>query len=148
MRSEARTVQEYLKNASPNDRVVLTTVREHVLANLPDGYVESMRWGMPTYEVPLERFPNTYNGEPLAFVSFAEQKRNCSLYLMSLYSDSPLEQDFRKRWNPPSGRRLDMGKSCVRFRALKDLDLDLIGEVIRATTVDEFIETYDRSRDR
>jgi len=139
-------VAQYLKEASPNNRVMLTAVRDVIRANLPDGYVESMTWGMPTYEVPLATFPRTYNGQPLAYVALAEQKRNCSLYLMSLYSDSQADADFRARWRAPSRRPLDMGKSCVRFRALKDLDLDLIGEVIAAMPVDRFVQTYDRSK--
>jgi hypothetical protein len=147
MRSGAKTVQQYLRDASPNNRVMLTAVRDVILANLPDGFAESVARGRPTYEVPLERFPNVYD-EPIAYAAFEEEKRNCALHLMSLESGSALEDDFRKRWNPPSRRRLDLAQSCIRFRALKDLDLDLIGEVIRAMTVDEFIEHYDRSGTR
>ena len=134
-------MQEYLRNASPNNRVMLTAVREQILANLPDGFAESMARGRPTYVVPLERFPNVYD-EPIAYAAFEEEKRNCALHLMSLESGSPLEQDFRARWNPPSRRRLDLAQRCVRFRALKDLDLDLVGEVIRASTVDEFVRRH------
>lgn len=137
-------MQQYLKNASPNNRVMLTAVREVILANLPDGYVESMSWGMPTYEVPLERFTDMYDPRPVAYVALEEEKRNCALHLRSLDGDSAPVQDFRARWRPPSRRRLDMAQSCIRFRALKDLDLDLIAEVVRATSVDEFIEGYGR----
>lgn len=142
MRPAARTVQQYLKDASPNNRVMLTAVREVVRTNLPDGFVESMTRGMPTYEVPLERSPQVYDPEPLAYVVLEEEKRNCSLHLLRLRDDAGLEQDFRARWRPPSRRALDMSRACIRFRALKDLDLDLVGEVVRGTTVDGFVAAF------
>jgi uncharacterized protein YdhG (YjbR/CyaY superfamily) len=147
MHSDAATVEKYLAALQPQQRVILSAVRQTVLANLHEGFQESMRWGMPTYEVPLERFPDTYNAQPLAYVSFAVQKRHYSLYLMGLEADSELEQDFIARWNG-RGRRLDMGKSCVRFKKLEDLDLELVGEAVAAMTVDDFIAVYGRTRGR
>ena len=146
MRSDAATVGDYLAALEPERREVVATLRELVLANLPTGYVESMTWGMPSYEVPLERYPATYNKKPLSYVSLAAQKRHYAVYLMGLYADSPLEQDFRARWSPPSGRRLDMGKSCVRFPRLEDADLPLIGEAVAAYPVDDFLALYETAR--
>jgi hypothetical protein len=143
-----RTVDEYLASLPDDRREVLATVRDVVVANLPPGYAESMTWGMPTYEVPLERYPDTYNGKPLAYVSLAAQKKHYAVYLMGVYSDGPLDRDFRARWAPPSGKRLDMGKSCVRFTKLADADLPLIGETVAALPVEEFLAVYERERGR
>ena len=142
----ATTVDGYLAALPDDRRPALAALRSLIVDHLPDGYEETVLWGMPSYVVPLERYPDTYNGQPLAYVSFAAQKRYSSLYLMALYSDSAEDQAFRTRW--AGGKRLDMGKSCVRFRELDDLDLPLIGETITATPVDRFLETYERIRPR
>lgn len=138
------TVDEYLATLTPDRRPIVEAVRALVLDSLPDGYAEQMLWGMPSYVIPLERFPDTYNGQPLGYVAFAAQKRYLSLYLMGLYSDSAEDVSFRERW--AGGKPLDMGKSCIRFRDLADLDLPLIAATIAATTVDQFLETYQRIR--
>ena len=142
----ATTVDEYLAALPDDRRPALAALRSLIVDHLPDGYEETVLWGMPSYVVPLARYPDTYNGQPLAYVSFAAQKRYSSLYLMALYSDSAEDQAFRERW--AGGKGLDMGKSCVRFRELEDLDLPLIGETIAATPVDRFLETYERLRSR
>ncbi len=97
--------------------------------------------------MPLERYPDTYNGQPLGYVALAAQKRHFSLYLMGLYSDSQQDRDFRARWTA-TGRKLDMGKSCLRFRRLDDLDLDLVAAVVAAMPVETFLATYERVRFR
>ena len=114
---------------------------------MPTGYHEAVAWGMITWSVPLERYPDTYNGQPLCYVGLAAQKRHYSVYLMGLYSDSEQDTDFRARWLA-SGRKLDMGKSCLRFKRLADLDLDLLAEVVASTPVDAFLATYERVRAR
>ena len=101
---------------------------------MPDGFAETMAWGMITWSVPLDDFPDTYNGQPLCYVSLAAQKRHNSLYLMGLYADSAEAEDFRARWTA-DGTRLDMGKSCVRFRTLDDRTApDLVADAVAATT--------------
>jgi hypothetical protein len=105
-----------------------------------------MQYGMISYVVPLERYPDTYNGQALAVASLANQKRHLSLYLMGAYGDEGTEAWLRERW--PADKKLDMGKSCLRFNRLEDLPLDLIGEVIQRTSVDDFIAIYERSRER
>src|SRR5919107_5809352 len=94
---------------------------------MPAGYREGVAFGMITWCVPLERYPHTYNGQPLGYVALAAQKRHYALYLMGLYADSGEAAQFRSRWEA-GGRRLDMGKSCLRFRGLDDLHLDLVWE--------------------
>ncbi|MCU0265999.1 MAG: DUF1801 domain-containing protein [Actinomycetia bacterium] len=147
MQSSAATPEEYLAELAPERRAVVAAVRDVVRRSLPDGYEEGMGWGMITWSVPLSRYPHTYNGQPLAYVSLAAQQRHYSLYLMGVYADSEAERDFRHRWEA-TGRRLDMGKSCLRFRRLADLDLDLLGELVASTPVDAFVARYEHSRTR
>jgi hypothetical protein len=104
-----------------------------------------MQWRMPGWVVPLERYPDTYNKQPLAYVSLAAQKNYNSLYLMAIYSDTDEERRFREAW-ARGGRTLDMGKSCLRFRTLAEVDLELIAETVAAFPVERFLETYERIR--
>ena len=144
-RSAASTVDEYLQALLPPQREVLTALRALILAHLPAGYVEVMNWGMPVYEVPLARYSTTYNKQPLAYLAFAAQKNNYSLYLSCIGVEPEKEVALREAF-ASSGRKLDMGKACVRFRSLDDLPLEAIGTLIAATPVDEFIDRYERSR--
>ncbi len=139
------TVDAYLAALPDDRRTALGAVREVVLANLPAGYEEVVQYGMPSYVVPLERYSMTYNGQPLAIASLASQKRHMAVYLMGVYGDEGTQRWLRERWEA-TGRRLDMGKSCLRFRSLDDLDLGLIGEAIARVPVDDFIARYERSR--
>jgi len=145
VRSAAKTVEEYIKALPSERREAISKVREVILKNLPEGYVESMTWGMPTYEIPLERYPNTYNKQPLGIAALASQKNYMSLYLMSVYGDKATEKWFHERYEA-TGKKLDMGKSCVHFKKLDDLPLDLIGEVIRRVPADKYIEHYEKAR--
>ena len=143
--SSATSVDEYLAELTLDRRSAISKVRDIILKNLPDGYVEEMRWGMISYGVPLERFPDTYNGQPLMYSALASQKRHMSLYLTNVYGDTGLREWFTERYRA-SGKRLDMGKSCLRFRSLEDLPLGLVGEAIARTSVDDFIDRYEASR--
>jgi hypothetical protein len=146
MRSDAATVDAYLAELPGERREAIEAVRRVILDNLPDGFVEGMQYGMIGYFVPLERYPETYNGEPLSVAGLASQKRYMSLYLMCVYADDDVSW-FEERWTA-TGRTLDMGKSCVRFRRLEDVALDVVGEAIARTSVDDFIAQYERSRRR
>jgi hypothetical protein len=138
-------VGEYLDRLPPERREVMRAVRDVVAAAMPEGYAEGVAFGMITWSIPLERYPNTYNGQPLGYVALAAQKRHYALYLMGLYADSDEAAQFRRRWEA-GGRRLDMGKSCLRFRGLDDLDLDLVAEVVAGTSVLAYLERYERAR--
>ena len=118
VRSAAATVEEYVQELAPDRREDVQAVRKLVLDNLPPGYVETMNWGMITYEIPLDRYPDTYNGQPLMYAALASQKRYMSLYLMCVYSHQESRIWFEERFKA-SGKKLDMGKSCVRFRGWK-----------------------------
>jgi uncharacterized protein YdhG (YjbR/CyaY superfamily) len=139
MRSTATTVQEYMQELAPERRAALETVRETILENLPPGYEEAMGFGMITYQVPLEVYADTYNGKPLMYAALASQKRHMAVYLTGIYMDQGSREAFEKAYEA-TGKRMDVGKSCVRFRKLDDLPLELIGESIRQFEVDEFVK--------
>jgi hypothetical protein len=143
--SSAQTVKEYLEELPEERREVISRVRELILINLPEGYQESMNWGMITYEIPLEDYPNTYNGQPLGYVALAAQKNYYSLYLMGCYQDSEGEARLREGFQQ-AGKNLNMGKSCLRFKQLEDLPLGLLGEIIAGTDPEKFIEIYENAR--
>lgn len=132
----AATVEEYLAGLPEDRRATVSAVRDVILANLPDGYVEGIQWGMITYSVPLEVSGRTYNGQPLGYVSLASQKRHVSLYLMGVYGER--EREFRAEFEA-TGRKLDMGKSCVRFKRVEDLPLDVVGREVARLGVAEFV---------
>ena len=139
--SDATTPAAYLASLPTDRRQALTALRDLILTNLPAGYEEGMQYGMIGYFVPLERFPDTYNGQPLGLAGIASQKRYMSLYLNTVYGDPETDRWFRERY-AASGKKLDMGKGCVRFRRLDDLPLDLIAETIARTPVDRYVERY------
>jgi hypothetical protein len=137
--SSASNPDAYLLELPPARAAELAVVRAAVNAALPDGFVETMDFGMISWVVPLEVAPKTYNGKPLFLAGLAAQKDHSSLHLMPIYSGAVIsEADFRARWN--ASRRLDMGKACVRFRRAEDLDLELIGEVIASCRLERFVE--------
>lgn len=147
MRSDAKTVEEYLRLLPPEREKALRAVRMVILANLPMGYKEIMQYGMIGYAIPLDRYATTYNGQPLTIAALSSQKNYMVVYLMNVYGDKEMEAWFQNRYRA-SGKKLDMGKSCVRFKRLEDLPVDLIGEAIGRTSVEEFIEKYEKSRVR
>ena len=145
VQSKAATVKEYLESLPEERRAVIAKVREMILRNLPDGYRERMNWGMISYEVPLERYPSTYNKQPLVYVSLASQKNYNALYLTGSYGDGSSESFLKKEF-AKAGKKLDMGKSCLRFRSLDDLPLAALGKLIASVPVDRYIERYEKSR--
>ena len=143
MQSKANTVKQYL-NELPNDRKkAISIVRQTILENLPEGYDEVMNWGMITYEVPLETYPNTYNGKPLMYVALASQKNHMAVYLMGCYMVPEVRNEFEKAYKK-SGKQFDAGKSCIRFKKIDDLPLDLLGKTIASMDVNEFIELVEK----
>ena len=145
MQSKATTVAQYLAALPDDRRTAIEEVRSVILANLPDGYQESMNWGMISYEIPLERYPDTYNKKPLGYAALASQKNHMAVYLMNIYSSEDSATSFEAQYRA-TGKRYDVGKSCVRFRKIDDLPLDLIGRTIAATSVDQYIAEYEAAR--
>lgn len=147
VRSNAATVEDYLRELPTERRGAIQAVRKVVLDNLPVGYAEAMNWGMISYEIPLQRYPDTYNQQPLMYAALASQKNYMSLYLMCLYSHEESRSWFEEKVRA-SGKKLNMGKSCLRFKKVQDLPLDLIGEIISQTPVEEYIRQYRASREK
>ncbi len=139
------TPEEYIAALHQDRAEQLSRLREVVLQRLPDGYVEQIDFGMIAYVIPLETYPETYNGHPLMYAAIASQKRHMAVYLMNVYGDEETLRWFTDGY-AASGKKLDMGKSCVRFKKLEDLPLDLIGDVIARTPVAEYIAGYEASR--
>ena len=140
--SRATTVEQYLAELPDDRRADVARVREVILANLPDGFEETMQYGMIGYAIPLERFPNTYNGEALGSVALAAQKRHISVYLHALYASQELTDWFAAAY-AAAGKKLNMGKSCVRFRRADDAALDVIGEAVAQVTPDQLIAAHE-----
>src|SRR5215207_6120377 len=125
MKSKATTVEQYLESLPETRRAAIEAVRKVILRNLPKGYEEVLQYGMLGYVVPLKTFPQGYlnrMNEPLPYICLASQKNYMSIYMMSVYGDE--ESKFREEYGA-TGKRLDMGKCCVRFRTLDDLPLDV-----------------------
>jgi hypothetical protein len=141
----ATTVRGYLARLPAGRRAAIARVREVVNANLPAGFEEGVQYGMISWYVPRSRFPDTYNGQPLAIASLASQRRYMALYLMSVYGDPELAAWFRGAF-AKAGKKLDMGKSCVRFTSIDALPLEVIGETIRRVPVDAFLAQYENAR--
>ncbi len=145
MQSKAKTVAQYLSALPKDRREALKAVRSTILKNLPRGYAEGMQCGMIGYFVPHSVYPPGYHcdpKQPLPFGGLASQKNHMAIYLMCVYSDPELEAWFREAW-AKTGKKLDMGKSCVRFKKLDDVALNVIGQVIRRVPVKKFIEFYE-----
>ena len=141
VQSKATTVDQYLDELPPDRRETVAAIRDLVLENLPAGYEETMSFGMIGYVVPLEIQPETYNGQPLEYVALASQKNYISLYLMNVYGHKETQEWFLKAYKA-SGKKLNMGKSCVRFKKIDDLPLDVIARVVSLTPMDEFVTAY------
>ena len=143
--SKATTVDQYLAELPAERREVVAKMRDVVRRNLPKGYVETMSWGMISYELPLERYPNTYNRQPLVYVALAAQKNYNALYLTSTNLSTAERKEFADAFKR-AGKKLDMGKSCLRFKNLDDLPLDAVGRAIASTPPEKFIAQYEAGR--
>ena len=143
--SKATTVAQYLNELQPDRATVVSAVRDLVNAHLPAGFDESMRWGMISWEVPLERYPNTYNGQPLNVVSLAAEKQYTSLYLMCAYIDPEGERRLRDAY-AAAGMKLDFGKSCLRFKSLDRFLPEAVIPILEQSSVEALIESYEAAR--
>ena len=142
--SKAATVAQYLAELPADRRAEIDTVRDLVNDALPDGYVERMRWGVISWEVPIELSGPTYNGQPLLYAGLAARKNANSLYLSTYMSEErsrQLEDGFAA-----AGKKLNMGKGCVRFKKANDLALDVIRDDIASSTPEQYVEMNCRTR--
>ena len=141
MQSKAKTVEQYLSELAPDRRAAIEAVRAVILKNLDKDYEEGMQYGMIGYYVPHRMYPAGYHcdpRQPLPFAGLASQKNYMSLYLMCLYGKGDHLKWFEQSW-AKTGKRLDMGKCCVRFKKLEDLALDVIAEAIKRVPAEKFI---------
>ena len=151
MQSDAKTPDQYIAELPDDRRKVVEKLREVSLKNLPKGFKEMMSYGMMGYAVPHEIYPNGYHCEPkqpLPFFGFASQKNTVNIYHMAIYADKKLHDWFVSEFPKHSKARLDMGKSCVRFKKLDDIPYDLIGELLSKVTVQDWISMYENALKR
>jgi hypothetical protein len=154
MQSKATTVEEYLASLPPDRRATIEALRNVILKNLDAGYEEGMSYGMIGYYVPHRIYPPGYHANPsapLPFAGIASQKNYISLYLMGLYcgcvegtQDTELVRWFKDAW-ANSGKKLNMGKSCIRFKKLEDVPLEVLGEAIRRVPAKTYVEVYKKA---
>lgn len=141
------TVEEYLEQQPADRRNVLDEVRNLVNQHMPAGFEEGILYGVISWYVPLERFSQTYNRQPLTLVSLANQKNYMALYLMPLYGDPQRRQRFESAYRA-AGKKLAMGKSCLRFKRWEDLAHGAIADCLRDVTLEGYVKAYQSSRRR
>jgi hypothetical protein len=147
MKTAPASVDAYLAALPEDRRAALSAVRAAIVKALPKGYAEGIQYGMIGYHVPHSIYPAGYHcdpKQPLPFASLASQKSHMALYLFCTYLDEAQATWFRDAWTA-TGKRLDMGKSCVRFKRLEDVPLEVVSEAIRRVPVKAFIERYEQS---
>lgn len=146
MQSKAATVEQYLASLPEDRRSAIAAVRKVFLQNLDKGFAEQMQYGMIGYCVPHSIFPPGYHcdpKQPLPFAGLASQKGHMSMYLMGLYMDDARRKTFESQWTK-SGKKLDMGKACVRFKKLEDLAIDVLAATLKQMSLAGYVATYQR----
>jgi hypothetical protein len=147
MQSNALTSEEYI-NSLPEDRKeVISKLRKIILKNLPKGFQETMGYGMLSYNIPHKLYPAGYHcnpADPLPFINLASQKNFVALYHMGLYADPKLLKWFIAEYPKYSKAKLDMGKSCIRFKKIDQIPYELIGELAKKMTVKDWITLYEK----
>ena len=147
MQSKAATPVEYIAELPEDRKEVMQNLREIILKNLPKGFEEIMQYGMISYVVPHSKYPAGYHckpSDPLPFLSIASQKNHFAFYHMGIYSAPELLKWFTEEYPKHANGKLDMGKSCIRFKNPKNIPFDLLGQLTTKITVDDWIETYER----
>jgi len=147
MQSKATTPEQYLSELPDDRRIIMEKLRGVVSKKLPKGFNEVMSYGMLGYVVPHEIYPNGYHCTPelpLPFFNIASQKNSINIYHMALYGDKQLYDWFVTEYPKHCKSKLDMGKSCVRFKKLDDIPFDLIGELLSKLTVEDWIKMYEK----
>ena len=147
MQSTANNPDEYIKALPEDRREVIIRLRKTLLDNLPTGFEEGMGYGMLAYYVPHSIYPSGYHvkpKEPLPFINLASQKAHIALYHMALYANNELLAWFEQEYPKHSSRKLDMGKSCIRFKKMDDIPYQLLGELAAKITPEEWIKLYEQ----
>nr|WP_315211230.1 DUF1801 domain-containing protein [uncultured Flavobacterium sp.] len=148
MQSTAKSIEAYLEEIPEDRKDAFTKLRETILENIPKGFVEQMSYGMIGYVVPHSIYPGGYHCEPklpLPFVNIASQKNFIALYHMGIYAKPELLKWFVSEYPKHSKQKLDMGKSCIRFKKMDQIPFDLIAELVQKMSIDEWITCYESS---
>ena len=146
MQFTAKTPQEYVDNLPEDRKEAMGKIRISILENLPDGFQEAMGYGMLCYVVPHSIYPKGYHCDPklpLSYICLASQKNFIALYCMGIYADSKLLDWFTTEFPKHSKSKLDMGKSCIRFKKMNDIPYQLISELAAKMTVQQWIDCYE-----
>ncbi|SCY12352.1 protein of unknown function (DU1801) [Nonlabens sp. Hel1_33_55] len=147
MTSKATSPEEYIKELTEDRKTPMERLRNVILSNLPNGYEETMSYGMIAYQVPLAKYPEGYHAgkgqTPLPFINLASQKNHIALYHMGIYANPQILDWFKQEYPEHAKTKLDMGKSCIRFKKMNDIPFDLIAELCGKISVEEWIETYE-----
>ena len=147
MTSYVKTPEEYINQLPEDRKEAISKLRKVILNNLPKGYEEQMSYGMLGYVVPHSKYPDGYHCDPklpLPFMNIASQKNSINLYHMGMYAKKDLLDWFVGEFPKHSNRKLDMGKSCIRFKKIDEIPYNLIGELASKMTVDDWIATYEK----
>jgi hypothetical protein len=143
--SKETTPAAYLESLPADRRAVVAKVRAVIKKQMPKGFVETMNWGMICYEIPLSKYPNTYNGKPLMYVALAAQKNNYAIYLTGAADATAARKTLEAAFKT-LGKKMDMGGSCLRFKKLEDIPLDVIGDLIASSSVEERIAVAEKAK--
>jgi Domain of unknown function (DU1801) len=139
------TVEQWLASVPAERRDAINIVRDVINEHLPQGYEETVDWGMLAWVVPFARLPNTHNGHPLMLAALGAHRKLMTVYLMTVYGDPELRREFEIAYKG-TGKKLNMGGSCVHFKKLDDLPLNVVGNTIARVSVDKYVERYESSR--
>ncbi|RDI55054.1 DUF1801 domain-containing protein [Flavobacterium glaciei] len=148
MQSTANTVSAYLEEIPEERKIAFSKLRETILENIPKGFVEQISYGMIGYVVPHSIYPNGYHCEPklpLPFIAISSQKNFIALYHMGIYAKPELLNWLNSEYPKHSKQKLDMGKSCIRFKKIDQIPFDLIAELVQKISVKEWISSYESS---
>ncbi len=143
---KATSPDDYIGQAPKERQEALSMLRKTINDHLSEGFEEGIQYGMIGYYVPHSKYPNGYHckpSEPLPFMSFASQKNSINLYHMGLYAKKELHDWFVSEYPNHCNRKLDMGKSCIRFKKIDDIPFKLIGELTSKMTAEEWINVYE-----
>ena len=148
MQSNAATPEEYIETLPEDRKQIISAIRNTIIQNLPDGFLELMNYGMLGYVVPHSIYPSGYHcdpKQPLPFLSIASQKNHISIYHMGVYASKELSDWFTSEYSQFSKKKLDIGKSCIRFKKAEDVPVDLIGELASKITPNQWVEIYEKN---
>ena len=143
--ANVKTPAQYIASLPADRAKTIATVRALVNKHIPRGYDECIVWGTIGWTIPLSRYPDTYNKQPICYVALASQKNYCSLYLMGAFWNANQLEHLKAEFKA-AGKKLDMGKCCVHFQSPDDLPLEAIGKLISAISSEQWIEMYEQSR--